>query len=100
MRAACENTFVRKDTAVNAVDDTCAGDTQNVSSASEPSPFRERTAAQTSLKRKKKSSDNEGTSDETSDIQCKTQDLQFFIYVTLSLVHFHVCPQGNKDIIC
>lgn len=84
MRAAREDTLVRKDTAVNAVDDTCAGDTQNISSASEPAAFRERTATQTSLKRKKKSSDNGGTDDETSDIQCKTQDLLPFIYITSS----------------
>lgn len=93
MRPTSENTFVRKDTAVDVIDDTRAGDTQNISLTGEPAPFRERTAAQTSLKRKKKSSDNEGTGDETSsDIQCETRDSLFFIYITLSL---SCVPQGN-----
>lgn len=87
MRAACENTFVRKDTTANLVDDTV----NNISSASEPTPFRERTTAQTSFKRKKKYSNNEGT-DETSDIKCKKRrkftykKLKYFLLISLTII--------------
>lgn len=89
MRAACEKKFTCKDTAVNLVDDAHANDMQNISSAGESCSFGERTATQASLKRKKKHSSNEGTVNETSNIQCKKCKVYFF-FIHIILIYFHV----------
>ena len=70
MHATLKNSH--KNTTVNLIDDACASDMQNIFSLDEPVDISvQRRAAQISLKHKIKCSDNKGSSNETSETQCK-----------------------------